>query len=162
VRRSLDTRERRSGGHAYVARLRAFLALRDVVLDLLVILEVSVTLTRDRAEVHKHVCAAVLGSDESEALLRAEPFHGSSCHYDPSFLRRPGLGAAVRAAGVTAGAEGTARSEPRSVPSKQTVPGCSRLARPGAVTAGTEDEVGGMGVRRDGRPSLHEDERATG
>src|SRR5262245_25394302 len=36
----------------------------------------------------------------------------------PSF-RRPGLGAALRAAGVTAGGEGTARSEPRSVPSKQ-------------------------------------------
>jgi hypothetical protein len=34
MRRSFNVRERRSGGRAYVRRLRALVTLRDVVLDL--------------------------------------------------------------------------------------------------------------------------------
>src|SRR5581483_6481330 len=106
-----------------VRRLGALLPLRDVVLHPLVLLEVAVALAGDRAEVHEHVGAAVLRSDEAEALLAAEPLHGSSCHVHsllslpsgpllPPVVRRP------RQPG-----EETARSDPRSVPSPGTVAG---------------------------------------
>src|SRR2546422_3311630 len=60
--------------------LRAFLALRHLVGHLLPLVEVPETLTRDRAEVHEHICAAVVGRDEAEALLGAEPLDGACCH----------------------------------------------------------------------------------
>src|SRR5262245_41063686 len=69
-----------------VRGLRALLALTEVVLDLLGFIQVAVPITGDRAEVYEHICAAIVRSDEAEALLRAEPLHGSSCHCDPSFL----------------------------------------------------------------------------
>src|SRR6266508_3114970 len=65
---------------AYVRGLRALLALGHVVLDLLVLLQVAETLTGDRAEMHEHVGGTVVRSDEAEALLGAEPLHGSDCH----------------------------------------------------------------------------------
>src|SRR2546427_9394035 len=63
-----------------VRGLRAFLALRHLVGHLLPFVEVPETLTRDRAEVHEHICAAVVGRDEAEALLGAEPLDGACCH----------------------------------------------------------------------------------
>src|SRR4249920_330569 len=65
---------------ANVRGLRALLALGHVVLHLLVLLQVAETLTGDRAEMHEHVGGTVVRSDESEALLGAEPLHGSDCH----------------------------------------------------------------------------------
>src|SRR6266536_3892596 len=65
---------------ANVRGLGALLPLAHVVLDPLVLVEVTVPVAADRAEMHEHVGGAVLWSDEAEALLRAEPLHGSSCH----------------------------------------------------------------------------------
>src|SRR2546429_7032356 len=76
-----------SADRTYVRSLRALGALAELELDLLVLLEVLVPLTRDRAEVHEHVGTVLLG-DEAETLLRAEPLHGASCHCN-SLLPRP-------------------------------------------------------------------------
>src|SRR5687767_12437013 len=83
-----------------VGGLRPLLPLAHVELDLLVLLEVAVALARDRAEVHENVGAAVVGSDEAEALLRAEPLDGTGGHEAfPPFLVSPSLLAARRTAG---------------------------------------------------------------
>src|SRR5262249_17470389 len=68
------------GDRADVGPLRALLALGHLVLDLLVLLEVPVAVTDDRAEVHENVVATVVLGDESEALLGVEPLHGSCAH----------------------------------------------------------------------------------
>src|SRR4051794_7895559 len=65
---------------ADVLRLRALLALRDVELHALVLLQRLVALPLDRAEVAEDVGAAVVLRDEAEALLRVEPLHCSLCH----------------------------------------------------------------------------------
>src|SRR6266540_1742193 len=70
---------RRSGDRSDVRRLGTLRSLGDVELDLLVLVQVLVALARDRAEVHEHVGAVLLG-DEAEPLLGAEPLHSSSCH----------------------------------------------------------------------------------
>src|SRR5712691_91899 len=67
-------------GGTNVCGLRALLALRHLVGHLLPLIEVPETLTRYRAEVHEHVSAAVVGRDEPEALLGAEPLDGACCH----------------------------------------------------------------------------------
>src|SRR5207247_695434 len=74
----------RSGGSACGCRtnggrLRTLRSLRHVELDLLVLLQVLVSLARDLAEVHEHV-GTIGPGDEAEALLGAEPLHGASCH----------------------------------------------------------------------------------
>src|SRR4029453_17468198 len=92
-------------GSAYwakVRRLGALRALRHVELDLLVLLQVLVALAGDRAEVHEHVGAVRLG-DEAEALLGAEPLHGSSCHCNSSFRGLNGPACCPPAAGWSAG-----------------------------------------------------------
>src|SRR4029077_6115559 len=103
--------------------LRALLALRHVVLDALPLIEVAVPVSGDRAEVYEHVCAAIFGSDEAEPLLGADPLHGSGCHSDPSFLRRPSpsVELLIRRRRDIRRCEGTARSEPRPVPSPVTL-----------------------------------------
>src|SRR3954447_3865645 len=63
-----------------VRRLRALRALRDLELNLLVLLERAVAARRDRGVVREDVGAAVLGSDEAEALLGVEPLHGANRH----------------------------------------------------------------------------------
>jgi hypothetical protein len=63
-----------------VCGLRAFLPSSHVVLDPLVLLEVSVALSGDRAEMNEHIRAAIFRSDEAEPLLGAEPLHGTCCH----------------------------------------------------------------------------------
>src|SRR5262249_19255032 len=59
-----------------------------IELDSLTLLEVAVALTLDRGEMHEHVGTTLL-EDEPEALLRAEPLHGSVRHRR-SLLPRPG------------------------------------------------------------------------
>ena len=63
-----------------VCGLRALLPCSHVVLDPLVLLEVAVTLSGDRAEMNEHIRAAIFRSDEAEPLLGAEPLHGTCCH----------------------------------------------------------------------------------
>src|ERR1044072_9714351 len=73
----------RSAGRAEgadVLRLRALGALRDVELDLLVLVEGLVALRLDGRVVHEDVVAAVLLRNEAEALLGVEPLHGALSH----------------------------------------------------------------------------------
>src|SRR4029079_616086 len=64
-------------------RLRALLALGDVELDLLALVEGAVPVRDDRREVHEHVGRAVIGRDEPEALVCVEPLD-CSLHHDLS------------------------------------------------------------------------------
>src|SRR2546430_3607566 len=77
----------RSANRPNARRLGTLRSLSHFELDLLVLLQVLVSLARDRAEVHEHVGTILLG-DEAETLLRAEPLHGASCHSN-SLLPRP-------------------------------------------------------------------------
>src|ERR1044072_7323270 len=73
----------RSAGRAEgadVLRLRALGALRDVELDLLVLVQGLVALGLDRRVVHEDVVAAVLLRNEAETLLGVEPLHGALSH----------------------------------------------------------------------------------
>src|SRR3954452_24704280 len=70
---------RRSDG-ADVLRLRALRTLRDVELDLLVLVEGLVALRLDGRVVHEDVVAAVLLRNEAEALLGVEPLDGALSH----------------------------------------------------------------------------------
>src|SRR5690606_19765113 len=70
---------------ADVGSLQALGALLDVELDLLVLGQVAVAVTRDRLEVRENVFAAVVGSDEAEALVGVKPLNSSSCHDGVSF-----------------------------------------------------------------------------
>src|SRR4051812_218219 len=70
---------------ADVLRLRALLALRGVELDALVLVEALVAGSGDGGVVDEHVLAAVIGSDEAEALLAVEPLHSALCHVVLSF-----------------------------------------------------------------------------
>src|SRR4029453_4129211 len=75
------------GNRLHARGLRALLTLRDLELDLLSFVEVLVSLAGDGAEVHEHIGATVIGSDEAVALLGAEPLHGPSRHtQSPPFL----------------------------------------------------------------------------
>src|SRR4051794_39306880 len=65
---------------ADVLRLRALRALRGVELDPLVLVEALVAAAGDGGVVDEHVLAAVIGSDEAEALFAVEPLHSSLCH----------------------------------------------------------------------------------
>src|SRR5207237_1781979 len=91
-------KRRRLGDRPDVRRLRALLALRDVELDLLVLLQVPVAGPGDRAEVHEDVRATVVLGDEAETLLGIEPLHGACAHEQiPPFLPVSSLTAARRA-----------------------------------------------------------------
>src|SRR6266404_1403041 len=61
---------------ADVLRLRPLLALRDVELHALTLVEGLVALRLDRRVVDEDVSAAVGRRDEAEALLAVEPLHG--------------------------------------------------------------------------------------
>src|SRR5690242_5260958 len=71
-----------------VLRLRALGALRDVELDLLVLVEGLVALRLDGRVVNEDVIAAVLLGDEAEALLGVEPLDGALSHADVLLLLR--------------------------------------------------------------------------
>jgi hypothetical protein len=67
--------------------LEPFGALGGLELDLLVLLEVSVPVPGDGAEVNEHIRAATVLGDETEAFFGVEPFHGAACHgRSPPFL----------------------------------------------------------------------------
>src|SRR5918992_880553 len=72
--------------HADVRRLRALRALAELVLDLRALREGPEPVALDRREVHERVLPAVVGRDEPEPLLVAEPLHDPSCHF-PHDLR---------------------------------------------------------------------------
>src|SRR5690242_3436392 len=73
----------------HVLRLGPLLALRDVELDLLAVLEAAVAATCDRAEVHEDIWAT-FNLDEPVALVAVEPLHRTLRHLD---LLRSGRGA---------------------------------------------------------------------
>src|SRR3954469_12262806 len=87
-----------------VLRLRTLGALRDVELDLLVLVEGLVALRLDRGVVNEDVVAAVLLGDEAEALLSVEPLHGALCHVSRSPVTdglKPPLRRPLQSAGDT-------------------------------------------------------------
>src|SRR4051794_4655182 len=65
---------------ADVLRLRALLALGDVELHLLILVEAAEAARRDRGEVSEDVGAAVVRADKAEALVGVEPLHGTCSH----------------------------------------------------------------------------------
>src|SRR6478735_225623 len=65
---------------ADVLSLGALGTLRDLELDLLVLVQGLVTLGLDRRVVHEDVVAAVLLRDEAEALLSVEPLNSALSH----------------------------------------------------------------------------------
>src|SRR5882757_5381055 len=65
---------------ANVLRLRTLRALRDVELDLLVLVERLVAIGLNGRVVNEDVVAAVLLGDEAEALLGVEPLNGALSH----------------------------------------------------------------------------------
>src|SRR3954466_12086193 len=69
-----------SSDEADLVGLRALLALRDLELDPLVLLQAAVAAGLDRGEVHEHVGATPILADETVALVGVEPLHGSLCH----------------------------------------------------------------------------------
>src|SRR3954468_20925694 len=77
-----DPRSGRAGksDRADVLRLGALLALRDVELDLLALVERLVALGDDGGVVAEDVGAAAVLGDEPEALLRVEPLHSALSH----------------------------------------------------------------------------------
>src|SRR5262249_1201923 len=64
-----------------VLRLGALLALRDVKLNLLPLLQIAVASARDCADVDEHVRTA-LDTDEAEAPVAVEPLHRALRHVD--------------------------------------------------------------------------------
>src|SRR4051812_6911965 len=74
--------------------LGAFVAGLGVEGDLRALGERVVAVTDDAGVVDEEVLAGLVGSDEPEPLLVAEPLHGSACHCCP-----PGLVPATRTAG---------------------------------------------------------------
>src|SRR5947209_15796965 len=70
-----------SASHADVARLRTLRTLRSVELDVVAFFERFESSSLDRAEVHKQIFSAVIGSDEPESLCIVEPFHRTFCHF---------------------------------------------------------------------------------
>src|ERR687897_2557300 len=75
-------RDPRPGGSdgANVLGLGALLALRDVELDLLALVERLVAVRDDGGVVAEDVGAAAVLGDEPEALLRVEPLHSALSH----------------------------------------------------------------------------------
>jgi hypothetical protein len=60
--------------------LRAFGATGDLELDALVLLQRTLPVRLDRAEMYEDVAATVISADEAIALLGVEPLHGSLGH----------------------------------------------------------------------------------
>src|SRR6185503_19819496 len=77
--------------HRNVRRLQALLALNDLELDALSLLEGLVAVHRDGREVDEDVLS-LSALDEAVALLVREPLHGAFCQRTASFTnkRRPG------------------------------------------------------------------------
>src|SRR4030095_1922539 len=69
-----------SAGNLDVVRLRPLLALHDLELDVLALVEGLVAVAPDRRVVDEHVRAAAIDGDEPETLLRVEPLDGAVRH----------------------------------------------------------------------------------
>src|SRR4051795_7446502 len=69
-----------------VGRLGALAGLTQLVLDLRTFGERAEAIARNAGEMHEGVLPSVIGSDEPEALLVAEPLHDTSCHTNTSSL----------------------------------------------------------------------------
>src|SRR3954471_19046601 len=72
--------EKPSSDGANLLGLRALLALRDLELDALVLVEAAESAGGDRRVVDENVRAAAVLGDETEALLGVEPLHGALSH----------------------------------------------------------------------------------
>src|SRR5918992_1698746 len=66
--------------HSHVGCLWALRAFAELVLDLRALGERTESVALDGGEVHERVLAALIGGDEAEALLVAEPLHDSGWH----------------------------------------------------------------------------------
>src|SRR3954452_4582726 len=66
-----------------VRRLGALAGLTQLVLHLRTFGERAEAIARNAREMHEGVLPSVIGSDEPEALLVAEPLHDTSCHTTP-------------------------------------------------------------------------------
>src|SRR4051795_8889716 len=66
-----------------VGRLGALAGLTQLVLDLRTFGERAEAIARNAREVHERVLPTVIGGDEPEALLVAEPLHDTCCHTTP-------------------------------------------------------------------------------
>src|SRR5215217_2937463 len=66
-----------------VRGLRALAGLAELVLHLRALGERAETVTRNTREVHERILSPVVGGDEAEALLVAEPLDDTSCHTTP-------------------------------------------------------------------------------
>src|ERR1700733_2510227 len=88
-RRSLGDRaaaspiRRQSLQRANLLRLRALGAAHGGVLHPLVVIEAAVPVGLDRGVVNEDVRRAIVGGDETKALVRVEPLHCSLSHYVP-------------------------------------------------------------------------------
>src|SRR5262245_8236167 len=100
-----------------VFRLGPLLALGDVELDPLPLLQAAVAGAGDRAEVHEHVLAT-LDSDEAIAPVAVEPLHSALRHLD---LLSGGCSAAPSRHARPALARSLAASLPRDTPGGSTV-----------------------------------------
>src|SRR4051794_7760275 len=69
-----------------VRRLRPLRALAQLVLDLRALGQRAEAIPRDRGEVDECVLSSVIGRDEAEALLVAEPLHDTGSHPTDSSL----------------------------------------------------------------------------
>src|SRR5215212_5220785 len=67
----------------YVRRVRALGAVLGVVADLRTLGQRLEAVAGDAGVVHEEVLALVVGRDEPEALVVAEPLDGSGCHGVP-------------------------------------------------------------------------------
>src|SRR5918992_3150112 len=105
---------------ADVRRLRALRALAELVLDLRALREGPEPVALDRREVHECVLPAVVGRDEPEPLLVAEPLHDPSCHF-PHDLRCIALDRRKR----TYPSSGAGAPPPGEAPSDGAVSGAS-------------------------------------
>jgi len=65
---------------AHSGRLLALVALADLELHALPLIEAAEAARVDLGVVHEDVVAAAVLGDEAEALLRVKPFHSSLCH----------------------------------------------------------------------------------
>src|SRR5918995_3959199 len=66
--------------HSHVGCLGALLAFAELVFDLRALGERTEPVALDGGEVHERVLAPLIGGDEAEALLVAEPLHDPGCH----------------------------------------------------------------------------------
>jgi len=134
-------------------------ALADGVGDLLILLKGAVAAAGDRGEVDEHVGAAAIRGDETESLLRVEPFDGALSHGVLQLLTgHPGGARAVaRVIGGVGDGWASARCQPRPCPRRRGSGAAGADAAAGVdVADGVGDGVdgGAVGVGQNERVAL--------